>query len=146
MPEQPRTPWQIAIEPDPIRPADTELMETPDLDRLVAAGPDAEQVLYRVTYERVGRRGGRGGSTPPPALTVWALDEADLEEQIHRDVRQYLGSKFYDVLVDLDKLRGSIVTGSLAGRFTIERLASSDTEAKPPELPHTTAAPATTQE
>lgn len=76
---------------------------------------------------------------PPPALTVWAMGEEDLSEQIHRDVRQYLGSKFYDVQVDLDELRGSIVTGSLAGRFTIEALASPDAEVKTPELPRTTA-------
>lgn len=84
-----RTPWTVAIEPDPIRPADYELAETPDLDRLTAAlaDPNAEQVLYRVTYRRVGRRGGRDGSTPPPPLTAWAMTADDLAEQVHRDIR-----------------------------------------------------------
>lgn len=119
----PATPWHIVIEPDPVRPADHELIETPGLDRLLAARPDAEQALYRITYERVGRRGGRNGSPPPPALTMWGLDADDLAERIHGDVRQYLGSRFYDVSVDLEQMRGWIVTTSTAGTFTIERLA-----------------------
>lgn len=129
----PATPWHIAIEPDPVRPADTELIESPDLDRLIAAGPDAEQVLYRITYRRVGRRGGRDGSAPPPALTVWALDADDLAGRIHHDVRQYLLSSCFDVVVDLEQMRGSIVTGSLAGDFTIEAVAAVDTDATEPK-------------
>lgn len=124
---QPRTPWEIAITPDPVRPATTELLETPPLDELAAAlnDPTAEQVLYRVTYQRVGRRGGRDGSTPPPALTVWAMTAEHLAEQIRADVRQYLASTDIDAAVDLEAGRGVILAGfSNGGTFTIERLAA----------------------
>jgi len=128
-----RTPWTISIEPDPVRPAEHDLIETPDLDRLTTAltDPDAEQALYRVTYERVGRRGGRNGSTPPPPLTVWAMSADDLAEQVHRDIRQYLLSQDSDVAVDLEQMRGQIFAGmNNGGTFTIEQLASSETAAR----------------
>ena len=130
MTDAPATPWHIAIEPDPVRPEAHELIETPDLDRLTdaLADPGSELVLYRVTYRRVGRRGGRNGSAPPPALTVWAMNADDLALQVHRDVRQYLGSHFFEVLVDLEQMRGSIVTSSLAGSFTVERIAEAPGE------------------
>jgi len=124
--EATRTPWHIAIEPDPVRPTDTELIETPDLDRLTEAlaDPDAEQILYRVTYERVGRRGGRDGSTPPP-LTVWAMSADDLAGRVHGDIGRYLLSRDSWVTVDLEAMRGQIWAGmNNGGSFTIEPLAS----------------------
>lgn len=127
----PATPWHIAIEPDPIRADAHELIETPDLDRLTEAlaHPDSEQVLYRVNYVRVGRRGGRDGSAPPPALTVWAMNADDLAREVHRDVRRYLLSHDYEVLVDLEQMRGSIFASSVAGRFTVERVATAESAA-----------------
>ncbi|PYC83433.1 hypothetical protein C7C46_08850 [Streptomyces tateyamensis] len=126
-----RTPWQIAITPDPARPAATDLLETPSLPELAAVldDPDAEQVLYRVTYERVGRRGGRDGSTPPPPLTTWAMTANHLAEQVCADVRQYLTSSEIDVAVNLDAGRGQIYAGcSNGGRFTVERVATATLE------------------
>lgn len=131
MADAPATPWHIAIEPDPVRPGNHELLETPDLDRLTdaLADPDAELVLYRVTYLRVGRRGGRHGN-PPPALTVWAISADDLALQVHRDVRQYLLSRDFEVAINLESMTGSIITGSLAGSFTIEHIAQAPAEAQ----------------
>jgi len=114
---------------DPQRPAAHELIETPDLPQLAEAigDPDAEQVLYRVTYERVGRRGGQNGPPPPPALTVWALTADALAREIRTDVRRYLASKDIEVHVDLETGRGSIQAGwNNGGDFTIERVASTE--------------------
>jgi hypothetical protein len=114
---------------DPQCPADHELIETPDLAQLAAAvgDPDAEQVLYRVTYGRVGRRGGRNGSPPPPALTVWALTADALAQAIRTDIRPYLASKDVEVYVDLETGRGSIQAGwNNGGDFTIERVAATE--------------------
>jgi hypothetical protein len=94
---------------------------TPSLDEM-AKNPGATQTKYRVTYARVGRHGGRDGSKPPAPLTVWALDADGLAEHVHKDIRPYMLSRDYDVMVDLEKLRGSIFTGSYGGSFAVEVL------------------------
>ena len=122
----PPSPWRIAVGPDPERAASTELLETPDLDRLTKAlaDPDTELVLYRVTYDRVGRRGGRDNSAPPPALTTWALGADDLAGLVHLNVRQYLLSRDVWVDVDLSTGRGYISCGfNNGGSFTVACLA-----------------------
>jgi hypothetical protein len=92
---------------------------TPSLDEMAKA-PGAMQTKFRVTYERVGRHGGRDGSKPPAPLTVWALDAEGLAEHIYRDTRPYMLSRDYEVIVDLEKLRGFIFTGNNGGSFAIE--------------------------
>jgi hypothetical protein len=92
---------------------------TPSLDEMAKA-PGATQTKYRVTYERVGRHGGRRGNPPAP-LTVWVLDADGLAEHIHKDIRPYLLSSEYEVVVDLERMRGQIVAGfNNGGSFTIE--------------------------
>jgi hypothetical protein len=78
---------------------------------------------YRVTYERVGRHGGRNGSTAPAPLTVTARDADDLAEQVSRDARRYLASREVEVIVDLAAGTGQILAGfHNAGTFTLEQL------------------------
>jgi hypothetical protein len=93
---------------------------TPSLDEM-AANPGATQTKYRVTYERVGRHGGRNGSKPPAPLTVWAIGADGLAERIHKDVRPYLLSSDIEVVVDLERMRGQILAGfNNGGSFGIE--------------------------
>lgn len=96
--------------------------QTPTLDEMATA-PGTTQTLYKVVYERVGRRGGRDGSPPPAPLTVWALDADGLAGHIHRDVRRYLASRETEVVVDLEKMTGFILAGiNNGGSFTVEAL------------------------
>ncbi|MEV8548379.1 hypothetical protein AB0L04_00790 [Streptomyces glaucescens] len=93
---------------------------TPTLDEMVAS-PGATQTLYRVVYERVGRRGGRDGSPPPAPLTVWATSADSLAAHIHKDTRRYLASRETEVVVDLENLRGHIFAGfNNGGGFRLE--------------------------
>lgn len=74
---------------------------------------------YRVTYERVGRHGGRNGTPPPGQLTLEAADAHQLAEQIRKDARRYLASQ----AVEVDLEAGRITAGfRVAGTFTIEQL------------------------
>lgn len=107
---------------DPVRDPDTAIV-TPSLAEM-AKHPGATQVRYRVTYTRVGRRGGRDGTRPPVPLTVWTASERGLLECIERDVRPYLASRFIDVAIDFDAMTGWVLAGvHTAGEFTVERLA-----------------------
>jgi hypothetical protein len=82
---------------------------------------DATQTKYRVTYDRVGRHGGRNGSNPPAPLTVWAVTADGLAEHIAKDVRPYLLSRGAEVVVDLEKMSGFVLARfQNAGTFTIE--------------------------
>lgn len=95
---------------------------TPTLDEMAAA-PGATQTKYRVTYNRVGRHGGRDGSKPPAPLTVWAVTVDGLAEHIHKDIRPYLLSRDTEVVVDLEAMRGQIYAGmNNGGAFTLEAL------------------------
>lgn len=99
---------------------------TPTLDEMAAA-PGAAQTLYRVVYERVGRRGGRDGSPPPPPLTVWATNADSLAAHIHHDVRRYLTSRETEVTVDLENMRGCIFAGfNNGGGFQLEVVATAE--------------------
>lgn len=92
---------------------------TPSLDEM-AKSPGATQTKYTVTYDRVGRHGGRNGSRPPAPLTVWALDADGLAEHIARDIRPYILSSDPEVDVDLEAMAGRIFAGFRnAGSFTI---------------------------
>lgn len=93
---------------------------TPSLDEM-AKNPGGTQTKYRVTYERVGRHGGRDGRPAPAPLTVWALDAEGLAEHVRKDIRPYLLSPWYEVAVDLEAMRGQIFAGmNNGGGFTIE--------------------------
>lgn len=93
---------------------------TPSLDEM-AANPGATQTKYRVTYNRVGRHGGRNGSPAPAPLTVWAVDAEGLAEHVHKDIRPYLLSRDTEVVVDLERMAGSIFAGmNNGGSFSIE--------------------------
>ncbi|MDX3713449.1 hypothetical protein PV733_31800 [Streptomyces europaeiscabiei] len=95
---------------------------TPSLDEMAEA-PGASQTLYKVVYERVGRRGGRDGSPPPPPFNVWATSADNLAEHIAKDTRGYLMSRETDVVVDLEKMTGFILAGfNNGGTFTLEAL------------------------
>lgn len=96
---------------------------TPSLDEM-AANPGATQTQFRVTYERVGRHGGRSGRPAPAPLTVWAIGADGLAEHVLKDVQPYLLSRDVEVFVDLDTLRGRIFAGcNNGGTFAIEVLA-----------------------
>ncbi|MFI5525033.1 hypothetical protein [Streptomyces platensis] len=96
---------------------------TPSLDEM-AASPGATQTHFRVTYERVGRHGGRDGSPVPGPLTVWAIGAEGLAEHVLAEVRPYLLSSDVEVVVDLERLRGQIFAGcNNGGGFAVEVLA-----------------------
>jgi hypothetical protein len=76
---------------------------------------------YRVTFERVGRRGGRDGSTPPAPLTTAASSGEHLAVQVLAYTRPFLASRGVDVVIDLDEGRGFLLAGfHTAGEFTVE--------------------------
>lgn len=82
--------------------------------------PQDAPTEYRVTYTRVGGRGGRSGRPPAP-LTVSAATAESLAEHIAKDVRRYLLSSGAEVVVDLEAMNGRIVAGvRVAGTFEIE--------------------------
>lgn len=96
---------------------------TPSLDEM-AATPGAAQQQYRVTYDRVGRHGGRGGPAPAP-LTVWAVGLDGLIDHILTDIRPYLLSSDYEVVIDSESMRGQIYAGfNNGGSFAVEVLAA----------------------
>lgn len=105
------------------QPRDPEAeITTPSLDEMTAA-PGATQTKYRVTYDRVGRHGGRDGSRAPAPLTVWAVTAEGLADHIERDVEPYLLSSGAEVLVDLESMSGRIFAGfRTAGTFSLEVL------------------------
>jgi hypothetical protein len=77
-----------------------------------------------VTYERVGRHGGRNGSRPPAPLTVWAVGLDGLTEHIEKDLRPYILSSDAEFVIDAESLTGRIFAGFRnAGAFTIEAVA-----------------------
>jgi hypothetical protein len=93
---------------------------TPSLDEMAQA-PGATQTKYRVTYQRIGRHGGRDGSKPPAPLTVWAVTADGLAEHILKDIRPYLLSQDVEVVVDLEDMTGMVFAGmNNGGSFTIE--------------------------
>ncbi|MFF7184648.1 hypothetical protein ACFZAR_05315 [Streptomyces sp. NPDC008222] len=99
---------------------------TPSLEEMAEA-PGATQTLYKVVYERVGRRGGRDGSPAPAPLTVWATNADRLAEHIAKDTRRYLLSQGAEVVVDLEKMNGFILAGfRTAGTFQLEALATAE--------------------
>lgn len=72
---------------------------------------------YRVEFERVGRR----RDIAPQTFT--AANPDDLAEQVWRFVGRYLGSRAYDVFVEIEDGRGSIEAGRF-GTFTIAEVTS----------------------
>lgn len=95
---------------------------TPTLDEMAVA-PGATQTKYLVTYQKVGRHGGRDGSPPPAPLTVWAVTEEGLAEKIERDVAPYLLTDGPEVMINLTLMTGTIYSGiSKSGTFTLEAL------------------------
>lgn len=109
--------------PLPERSAEDALI-TPTLDDM-AANPGGAQHLYRITYVRVGRRGGRDGSQPPAPFTTWATDPGHLARLIHEDIRPYMLSTDVEVDVDLGDMTGSILAGfNNGGSFRVEILAA----------------------
>lgn len=109
------------------QPRDPEVeITTPSLEEMAQA-PGATHTKYCITYERVGRHGGRNGSTAPAPLTVWAVTTDSLAERIHDDVRPYLTSRWYEVSVDLEQACGRIfVGGNNGGSFTIAVLQTAE--------------------
>lgn len=105
------------------QPRDPEAeITTPSLDEMAPA-PGATQTKYRVTYDRVGRHGGRNGSKPPVPLTVWAVTADGLAEHIAKDVKPYILSDGAEVVVDLEAMSGRIFAGfRTAGTFTLKAL------------------------
>jgi hypothetical protein len=78
---------------------------------------------YLVTFERVGRRGGRDGSPPPAPLATAASSGEHLAVQVLAYVRPFLASRGVDVVIDLEEGRGFLLAGfHTAGEFTVEEL------------------------
>ncbi|WP_327435684.1 hypothetical protein OG279_09455 [Streptomyces sp. NBC_01201] len=95
---------------------------TPSLNEMAAA-PGATQTKYLVTYERVGRHGGRNGSPAPAPLTVWAVTADGLADHIAKDISPYILSREAEVAVDLEAMTGSVYAGfRTAGTFILQAL------------------------
>lgn len=78
---------------------------------------------YLVTFERIGRRGGRDGSTPPAPLTVEATDGEHLAMHVLTYARPFLASRAVEVCIDLEKGTGFLLAGfHTAGEFAVEQL------------------------
>lgn len=106
---------RVHLTPPPERTY-AETIESPTIDAQLDETQPA-QGQYRVTYERVGRR------RDIPPLTVVAAGADDLAERIYDDVRKYLLSRWPEVHVDLEEMRGFILCGfNSGGQFAIERL------------------------
>lgn len=105
------------------QPRDPEAeITTPSLDEMAEA-PGATNTKYRVTYDRVGRHGGRNGSKPLAPLVVWAVTADGLAGHIAKDVDRYLLSNGAEVVVDLDTMSGHVLAGFRnAGTFSLEAL------------------------
>jgi hypothetical protein len=101
---------------------DEAAITSPPMEEFIE-NPGAEQVTYRVTFDRIGRTGGRDGTAAPDPLVARVLDGESLAWRIHQYARPYLRSGGIEVVVDLEEMRGSILCGfNNNGRFTIERL------------------------
>lgn len=73
-----------------------------------------ELIVYKVTFERVGRY------RDLPPLTVRAKDGDDLAEQIYKYVRPSLRSRDVEIVVDPETGEGMIVCGvQNGGTFTV---------------------------
>lgn len=68
---------------------------------------------YVVTFERIGRR------RDLPPITVEGADGDEIAEAVWRFANRHLGSKMFDVYVDLEAMRGTIEQGRF-GAFTLE--------------------------
>lgn len=72
---------------------------------------------FHVTFDRVGRN-----HCVPDARFEEVTDAEELAALIHHRVRPHLGSRFYEVIVDLEAMEGRILAGGWrsAGTFTIK--------------------------
>ena len=70
---------------------------------------------YIIDFERIGR------NHNVPSLTVESDDGEAIAEAVYRHARNHLASRDFVVIVDLDKLSGSIEAGRF-GLFTLRRL------------------------
>ncbi|TDD68584.1 hypothetical protein [Actinomadura rubrisoli] len=83
----------------------------------------AQQRSYRVTFQRIGRTGGRDGTAPPEPLVARVLNADVLADRIYQYARPFLRSRDVEVAVNLDEMRGLILCGcNNGGTFTIESL------------------------
>ena len=114
---------RVGFEPNPIREReDAILSPTPEEMADAVSDPDAKLRIYTVTYQRVGRRGGRDDrfGPPPPPLVCQAMTGEALADRIYDDVFRYLLSTDVDVWVDLERMAGGIFCGfNNGGSFTI---------------------------
>lgn len=72
---------------------------------------------YAVAFERIGRH-----HNVEPMMFEDVTEPEELAALIHQRVRPHLGSKFYEVIVDLEEMEGRILAGGWrsAGTFTIK--------------------------
>ncbi|OKI04958.1 hypothetical protein A6A06_09715 [Streptomyces sp. CB02923] len=80
---------------------------------------------YLITFERIGRHGGRDDSPAPAPITVEATDDTDLAMQVLAHSRRYLASRGVEVTIDLDAGRGCLIVGGgrAAGEFSVQQVA-----------------------
>ncbi|MFE9844694.1 hypothetical protein [Streptomyces goshikiensis] len=79
----------------------------------------ADAPVYRITFDRIGRHGGRSGA-PAPAPIERALTGDALADSIALYARQFLGSPSFEVVVDLESRNGFIFAGfRTVGSFSI---------------------------
>ncbi|MET9517491.1 hypothetical protein [Streptomyces sp. NPDC002994] len=81
--------------------------------------PD-HQTTYRVTFDRIGRHGGQGGSSAPEPI-VRSMGGDQLADSIALYARRYIASPSFEVLLDMEAMAGQIVAGFRnAGTFKVE--------------------------
>jgi hypothetical protein len=75
----------------------------------------------RVTFDRIGRHGGRSGSPAPAPIIRSGMNSDQLVDSIALYARQFLGSPTFEVVLDTDTGKGVIFAGMrTAGTFTVE--------------------------
>lgn len=72
-----------------------------------------EPIKYRVNFTRLGR------NHNPQPLECAAADADELAEQVFKHAKKSLASSWFEVVVDLETMKGSIEYGRF-GEFTVE--------------------------
>jgi hypothetical protein len=101
--------------------------------------PAPRALDYVVTFERIGRHGGRDGSAPPAPL-IRPHGGEQLAQDIHAYARPFIASRHYEVVMPDGGGEGAIIAGfHTAGTFTLTTrpAAAEEPAEEPAEAPRT---------